>query len=108
MLSFSLSLEARLERRFIPTTMRTTTTPAATGRTTFHLIFDFVEMAAGGGNEGEEPGGCTAILEEDVTFAACAGESGIAGIDAELCAMARPLSVSRFRRCRSARISAAL
>jgi len=34
-------------------------------------------------------------------------ESGAAATDPELAATARPVSVSRFRRCRSARMSAA-
>src|SRR6476660_3969924 len=40
--SFSVSREERLERRYTPRPMRTTSTPAATGRRIFHLLFDWV------------------------------------------------------------------
>src|ERR1700733_12270317 len=48
------------------------------------------------------------LAAEGVLAAGCGGVSGTAGIDSELAAAERPLSVSRFKRCKSARMSAEL
>src|SRR5579862_9887959 len=110
-LSFSVSLADCRERKYKPpamSAMRMTAAAAISG------IRDF--FSGGTGMAGAE----TALMAEPVatvcdedagdTFvrddAVCAG-SGIVGRAPELVATARPLSVSRLRRCRSARMSAA-
>src|SRR5580700_2159708 len=63
-------------------------------------VCDVADDAAVAWDEADPGGG---------TVAAAGGVSSAAtGTEPELCATARPLSVSRFSRCRSARMSAAL
>src|SRR5271165_1957210 len=117
-LSFSVSLEDWRERQYrMPPINRTSTITA--GTRSFHnslgaeialtVAADTAEADAAGDDACAAGAVCT---EAERGVRACAAadgpESAAAGTEPELVAAARPLSVSRFRRCRSARMSAAL
>lgn len=107
--SFSVSVLAWRERRNNPPPMRLAISAVAT---TIEIVHDLFWTARVG-----PVAGLTAPDEPAATAAAEAGETACvtgfdpdscaAATDPELAATARPVSVSRFRRCRSVRMSAA-